>query len=309
MSLVIGPRTHLGETDLLRYLDRQLDREALRRARQHLAQCPACAAELAALERRSATVRALIGELPVQLPDAGKRAVALAALDRARVRSSATGPLSGRVLLRAAAVAMLALLGAMTTQSGRAWVSDRVEAVAGENPGPVLAGVLRMLDGDEPPPPTVAATPRVEGVHTHGSPATPGQRVQVQRRSTVPPGATAPVTFTPSGAEVTIRFATLQRGGSATLWLREVRDASAQVTSGHRGERIVPEEGGVRVQNRASSRAHYMLTIPVYFRMVRVQVGDGPETLIPVSKSKRDWIWTISLQESAEHASADGGQN
>jgi hypothetical protein len=43
--------------------------------------------------------------------------------------------------------------------------------------------------------------------------------------------------------------------------------------------------------------------------MVRVQVGDGPETLIPVSKSKRDWIWTISLQESAEHESPGGEQN
>jgi hypothetical protein len=309
MSLVIGPRTHLGETDLLRYLDRQLDREALRRARLHIAQCPACAAQLAELERRSATVSALIGELPVQLPDSGKRAVALAAMDRARLRSSATGPLSATVLLRAAAVFMLALMGAMTTQSGRAWVADRVEAVAGDNPGPVLGGILRMLDGDEPPPPVTAAPQRVEGVHTHGSPATPRQRVQVQPRSTVRPGATVPVKFTSNGAEVTIRFATLQRGGSATLWLREVQDASAQVTSGHRGERIVPEEGGVRVQNRPSSRAHYMLTIPVYFRMVRVQVGDGPETLIPVSKSKRDWIWTISLQESAEHESPGGEQN
>jgi hypothetical protein len=308
MSLVIGPRTHLGETDLLRYLDRQLDREALRRARHHLGHCPACSAQLAELERRSATVSALIGELPVVLPDSGKRAVALAAMDRARLRGSATGPLSARMLLRAAALFMLALLGAMTTQSGRAWVSDRVEAVAGENPGQLLSGILRMLDGDEPPPPPVAAAPREESVHTHGAPATPRQRVQVQPRSTVRPGATAPVKFTPRGAEVTIRFATLQRGGSATLWLREVQDASAEVTSGHRGERIVPEEGGVRVQNRPNSRAHYMLTVPVYFRMVRVQVGDGPETLIPVSKSKRDWIWTISLQESAEHETA-GDQN
>lgn len=309
MSLVIGPRTHLGETDLLRYLDRQLDREALRRARHHLGQCPACSAQLAELERRSASVSALIGELPVALPDAGKRAVALAAMDRARLRSSATGPLSGRMVLRAAAVFMLGLLGAMTTQSGRAWVSDRVEAVAGDNPGPVLAVILRMLDGDEPPPPPVAAAPREESVHTHGAPATPRQRVQVQRRSTVRPGATAPVKFTPNGAEVKIRFATLQRGGSATLWLRDVQDATAEVTSGHRGELIVPEEGGVRVQNRPYSRAHYMLTVPVHFRMVRVQVGDGPETLIPVSKSKRDWVWNLTLHESAEHETPPGEQN
>lgn len=309
MSLVIGPRTHLGETDLLRYLDRQLDREALRRARHHLANCPACAAELAALERRSATVSALIGELPVHLPDAGKRAVALAAMDRARLRSNATGPLSGKVLLRAAAVIMLALLGAISTQSGRAWVSDRVETVAGENPGPLLAGVLRMLDGNEPPPPTAAAAPpRVERVPTPGSPPAPRERVQVQR-STVRPGATAPVKFTPSGGEVTIRFASLQRGGSATISLRKVQDATAEVTSGHRGERIVPEDGGVRVQNRASSRAHYLLTIPVHFNMVRVQVGDGEEARIAVTKSKDGWLWTIPLQASAERAPAGREQN
>ena len=308
MSLVIGPRTHLGETDLLRYLDRQLDREALRRARLHLAQCPACTAQLAELERRSAAVSALIGELPVVLPDSGKRAVALAAMDRARLRSNATGPLSAKVLLRAAAVFMLALLGAMTTQSGRAWVSDRVEAVAGENPGPLLAGVLRMLDGDEPPPPVTAA-PRVERAPPPRPPATPRQRVQVQPRSTVRPGATAPVKFTPSGPEVTVRFAAVQRGGSATIWLRRAQDATAEVTSGHRGERIVPVEGGVRVQNQANSRAHYLLTIPVHFRMLRVQVGDGPETPIVITKSKDGWIWTIPLQESAEPGPADGDQN
>lgn len=310
MSFVIGPRTHLGETDLLRYLDRQLDREALRHARHHLAHCAACTAQLAELERRSATVSALIGELPVQLPDSGRRAVALAAMDRARLRSSATGPLSGKVLLRAAALFMLALLGAMTTQPGRAWVSDRVEAVAGDNPGPVLAGILRMLDGDEPPPPTAAAPPPpVEGVRTQRPPATPRERVQVQSRRTLAPGTTAPVKFTPGGAEVTIRFASLQRGGTATIWLRDVEDATAQVTSGHRGERVVPVEGGVRVQNRASSRAHYMVTVPVYFRLLRVQVGDGPESVIHISKSKTDWIWTIPLQESAEPSSAGKDQN
>ena len=131
MSLKTGPRAHLGETDLLRYMDRQLDREALRRARLHLQNCPDCATRLGEMERHSATVKARIGELPVELPDPGRRAVALAAMDRARVRRSATGPLSAGMLLRAAAVAALALLGTLTTQSGRAWVSDRVEAVAG----------------------------------------------------------------------------------------------------------------------------------------------------------------------------------
>ncbi|HEX8358551.1 MAG TPA: hypothetical protein VF613_00420 [Longimicrobium sp.] len=301
MTFRIGPRTHLGETDLLRYLDHQLDREAHRRARIHLGQCADCSAQLAELERRSATVRAMIGELPVELPDPGKRALALAAMDRTRVRRSATGPLSAGMVLRAAVIATLALLATLSTQSGRAWVSDRVEAVAGDNPGPLAEGILRVLDGAPEQPrrtPATASARREEAVHAHGSPSTPEQRVSVQRRNTLPPGATAPVQFTPNGPEVVIRFQTLQRGGSATLWLREVREATAHITSGHRTETIVPIEGGVRVSNRTDSRAHYVLTVPVHFRMVRVQVGDGPETLIPVSKSKRNWIWTISLQET-----------
>lgn len=302
MTFKIGPRTHLGETDLLRYLDRQLDREALRRARLHLGQCPACTARLAELERRSAAVSAMIAELPVELPDPGKRALALAALDRTRVRRSATGPLNGGMVLRAAAVATLALLATLSTQTGRAWVSDRVEDVAGDTPGTLAAGIIRLLDGapeQQPPARPVAATRgREESVHAHGSPATPQQRVSVQRSTALPPGATAPVKFTPDGPEVVIRFETLQRGGSATLWLRDVPEATAHISAGHRTETIVPIEGGVRVRNRPNSRAHYVLTVPVYFRMVRVQVGDGPETLIPVSKSKRNWIWTISLQES-----------
>ncbi|HEX8831335.1 MAG TPA: hypothetical protein VF705_09230 [Longimicrobium sp.] len=302
MTFKVGPRTHLGETDLLRYLDRQLDREALRRARLHLGQCPACATRLAELERRSAAVRAMIAELPVELPDPGKRALALAALDRTRVRRSATGPLNGGMVLRAAVIATLALLATLSTQTGRAWVSDRVEDVAGDTPGTFAAGIIRLLDGapQQQPPARPVATKRgrEESVHAHGSPATPQQRVSVQRSTALPPGATAPVKFTPHGPEVVIRFETLQRGGSATLWLREVPEATAHITAGHRTETIVPIEGGVRVRNRPNSRAHYVLTVPVYFRMVRVQVGDGPETLIPVSKSKRNWIWTISLQES-----------
>ena len=307
MSLKIGPRTHLGETDLLRYLDRQLDREALRRARHHLAQCPACATQLAEVERRSATVRAMIGELPVELPDPGRRAVVLAAMDRARVRGSASGPLNSGRVLRAASIAALALMGALSTQTGRAWVSDRVESVAGDKPGPLAGGLLRLLNGsgDAPAAAPASVQPRAETPHMHGSPVPPQQRLETGSRNTLPPGATAPVKFTPSGPEVAVRFETLQRGGSATLWLRDVRDATAHITSGHRGERILASEGGVTVRNRPGSRAHYMLTVPVYFRMVRVQVGDGPETLIPVSKSKREWIWTINLQESAESEPSD----
>jgi len=298
MSLRIGPRIHMGETDLLRYLDRQLDREGLRRARLHLAGCPACMRRLGEMESHSGAVRAAIATLPVDTPDAGKRSLALAAMDRARFRRPAVGTRVGSGVLRIAAVGMLALLGATTTQNGRAWVSDRVEAVAGEHPGPFAQGLLALLDTSEPAAPPAAA-PAV--TVRERRPAPPRPTLDPPRpRAALPPGATAPVRFTPDGPEVVIRFAAVQRGGSATLWLREVTDASAQITAGHTRERIEAVPGGVHIHNRAGSRAHYVLTVPVYFRMVRVQVGNGPETLIPISKSKRNWIWTINLQESAD---------
>jgi hypothetical protein len=302
MSLRIGPRIHMGEADLLRYLDRQLDREGLRRARLHLAGCPQCMGRLAELERHAAAVRGALAAIPVETPDAGKRALALAAMDRTRFRRPGPATRVSGGLLRVAAVALLALLGATTTQSGRAWVSDRVEAAAGDHPGPFVARVLAVLDTEAPAEPPAAPAPPV-AVAPRPPPA-PLPRVEPPRRraAALPPGATAPVRFTPDGPEVAIRFASLQRGGSATLWLAEVPEATAQISAGHTRERIVPAADGVRIQNRPGSRAHYVLTVPVRFRMVRVQVGDHPETLIPVSRSKRNWIWTINLQETADES-------
>ena len=46
MTMRIGLPTHLGEADLIRYMDHQMDRDGLRRARSHLAVCEGCNARL-----------------------------------------------------------------------------------------------------------------------------------------------------------------------------------------------------------------------------------------------------------------------
>ena len=77
MTMRIGLPTHLGEADLIRYMDHQMDRDGLRRARSHLAVCEGCNARLAELRQRSDAVSAWIGDLQVETPDPGKRALAL----------------------------------------------------------------------------------------------------------------------------------------------------------------------------------------------------------------------------------------
>ncbi|HYW06141.1 MAG TPA: zf-HC2 domain-containing protein [Longimicrobium sp.] len=293
MNLKTGPRSHFGEADLVRYMDRQLDREALRRARTHLEQCPACAERLAEAQRRSDGVREMISLLPVELPHAGKRAIALAALERARTRRSASGPL-GSGFLRAAAVVAAIVAAGVATRPGRALMSDAVHEVAGDRPGPLAARLLGLL-GEAPPPSTpVARVPSVPAP----APAPPRQTVAVPRRTTTyPPGVSAPVRFASDGPEVVIRFENHQRAGEVTLWLRDVTEANMQITGNGRGESLVPIGDGLRVRNRPTSRANYTLTIPVHYRGVRVEVGSERWAVIPISKSKRNWIWTIKLQE------------
>jgi len=301
MNLKTGPRSHFGEADLVRYMDRQLDREALRRARIHLEQCPACAERLADMRRRSDTVREMIALLPVELPDAGKRAVALAALERTRTRRSASGPL-GSGFLRAAAIIAVILAAGLATRPGRALVTDAVREVAGDRPGPLAVRLLGIL-GEAPPAPQARPVARAPGVSTTtpGAPAAPEQRVAVpQRATTYPPGVSAPVRFTPDGPEVVIRFESQQRAGEVTLWLRDVAEATIQITGNGRNEPIVATGEGLRVNNRPTSRANYSLTIPVHYRMVRVQVGGERPVVIPISKSKRNWIWTIKLQDEQQ---------
>jgi hypothetical protein len=84
------------------------------------------------------------------------------------------------------------------------------------------------------------------------------------------------------------------------VWIREeAQQASVQAVTGYRGEEFVPGAAGLEVRNREGSRADYTIVIPARYRYIRVRVGDAPEVLIHVSKSKQEWIWTVNLQTSA----------
>jgi hypothetical protein len=301
MNLLSGSR-HTSDEDLIRYMDHQLDREALRRTALHLRTCPECAGRLEELERTSVGVSRWLAELPVEMPDPNKRAMALAAVERTRFRRSATGPL-GTGWMRAAAGILLMLGLAVGTRPGRAWVAQAVVRIYGGEPSPIAVRLVEWLGeeeqlarADDSRLAVFEASPKASGEDSEGVGPVGASAASVSRTAA---GPSSLVRFTPPGPDVELVFRNVQERGSVTFWFRDVPGANGEIISAGSGERLVPTAEGLEVRNQRESRASYMVTIPTRFRFVRVRVGDGPEALIPITKSKREWIWTIHLSTSA----------
>jgi hypothetical protein len=308
MTLFAGSR-HLGDDDLIRYIDHQLDHEGMRLGGAHLRTCAECAARLDAFQQQSALVHDFLSLLPGAEPDAARKAAAQSAMERARFRSASSGPMGTAWMRMAASIVLLLGLG-LATEPGRAFVAQGIVRAGGR--GPVATrmvewlgqerqlerGTLRVRQPAAVPPPAVAAEP----LPAAPQPAT-GTRAPAPRRPAAPrvkPGMSAAVHFMPAGPDVTLTFASVQPRGSAALWIREgVREASVQATSRYNGEELATSPAGVEVRNSDGSRADYTIVIPARYRYIRVRVGDGPEAQIHVSKSKQEWLWTIPLQNSA----------
>jgi hypothetical protein len=306
MSVLTGSR-HLSDEDLLRYMDHQLDHEGTRLMGAHLRTCDDCSVRLEGWKHKAAAVHAALGALPEQAPEPNRRAVALAALDRTRVRA-ATRP-AGLGWLKAAAAVLLALGLGLVSEPGRALVAEGIVRAAGREPGTAAARLVEWLGQEQrlasaPAPEAAAAAPLATNVASDipsaPQPAAPLRaEARAPARPRIKPGMSAPLRFTPDGPDVTLSFATVQSAGTATLWIRDVPHANVQAVSNYHGETLDPTPGGLEVANQASSRADYVITVPTRYRFIRVHVGDTPEVLIRITKSKQDWIWTINLQNSA----------
>jgi anti-sigma factor RsiW len=304
MSLLTGSR-HPGDEDLIRYMDHQLDRDEHRIMGAHLRTCAECAARLEGWNHKSATVSEWLQLLPAAMPDDGKRAVALAAVDRARFRRRSAASFTGTPMRAAAAVVLMLAVG-LATEPGRAFVAHGVVKIAGQ--GPLSSRLAEWLGQDEVlheqapvaqavpaalPPQTAVSAPSVETPSARPAAAADAPRARIK------PGMSAPVTFTPHGPDVTLVFSSVQAVGAATLWIKDVPRANGQVVTHYSGEGMVPTPDGLEVRNTRASDSDYIITIPSRFRFIRVRVADSPEMLIRISKSKQEWIWTINLQTSA----------
>lgn len=306
MSVLAGSR-HLGDDDLIRYMDHQLDREGQRVMGAHLRTCAGCTARLEGFQQKSALAKEWLDLLPAEMPDPGKRAVALAALDRARFRRRRV-PVPPAWMKAAAAVVVLVSVG-MATEPGRAFMARGVVLCCGGEPGSAAARLVEWLGQDEQlasregvtldraSVPAAAPTPAY--APETRAPAAAPPRPATEQPAPVKRGMSAPMQFTPAGPDVLLVFNSVQAAGTATIWIREVPRANVQAVRRFRGEEMVPSRAGLEVRNRADSRAEYVITVPSRYRYIRVRVADGPEVQIAINKSKQEWIWTISLQSSA----------
>lgn len=306
MSLLTGSR-HLGDDDLIRYIDHQLDHDGMRLAGAHLRTCPECAARQEALHQSSAQAAGWLSQLEVAEPDPSRRAAAQAAMERARFRR-VTPP--GLAWMKAAAAIVLMVGVGMATEPGRAFVAQGIVRAAGRDPGPAATRMLEWLgERQRPdrvtlaparalPPPTPAAPSTARAPAPSADAAAEGAPAR-SRAAALKPGMSAPVHFLPAGPDVTLNFASVQSVGIAQVWIREVPRASGQAVSRYAGEELVPSASGLEVRNGDRSRADYTIIIPARYRYIRVRVGDAPEILIHVPKSKQEWIWTVNLQTSA----------
>jgi hypothetical protein len=298
MSLMTGARApHPGEDELLRWIDRQLDLEGSRRMRAHLGTCAGCAARLDALRERSRQVSAWLTEVPVQLPDPSRRALALAAVERAHARRRVGSPGLGGTALRIAAMVTLMLGVTLSTGTGRSWLGDRVEQAVGPDPGPLGETLLRVFGrGGEA---RLRQAPNAGSTPVQPSGTVPAPPPAPTRAKPAPPRAAAAVTFGPAGRELVLVFDHLQERGQALLSIGDVGQAAARISRAEHGEKLLATATGLQVRNGPRSRAEYDIVVPNRFRVIRVRIAKRRETVIRVAPAKRAWIWTINLENTA----------
>lgn len=297
MNLTIGSRPqHLEDGDLVAYMDHQMDRARHRWAESHLGICAECSARLQAMQSRAGSISAWLGALDEPAGDE-RKALAMAAVERARFRSRGTGGWNGgRGVLAAAAMVALLLTVSFGTAPGRAWVGNVMEQL-GIRPEPRSTESAPAVDAREPVAARPADSAKAEAEAT-------GESAEVTaagraRRPGLPPGMSAPVRFNPSGNYVLLQVDSRQRVGAITIWVQDASSAEGQVVAGRTGEVLTPTADGLRLQNATSSRADYTVRIPTRYRFIRVKIGDEPETTIAVSRASQAWLWTVNLAASA----------
>lgn len=297
MNLTAGSRPqHLEDGDLVAYMDHQMDRSRSRWAAGHLEGCADCAARLNAMQARAGALPAWLEAVDEPVADE-RRALAMAAVERARFRSRASHGWGSRPMLAAAAMVAMLLTVAFGTPPGRAWMGNAAERLGfGGGPAELSREAVPAMGATPGQQAAAAAADSPGGVQ--GEAAAPTAAGRTARRPGLTPGMSAPVRFNPTGNYVLLQVDSRQRVGAVTIWVRDSNNAVGQIVAGRTGETLEPLSDGLRVRNTGASRADYTITVPTRYRFIRVKIGDEPETTIAVSRSNRAWLWTLNLASS-----------
>lgn len=298
MNLTTGSRPqHLEDGDLVAYIDHQMDRARTRWAASHLEGCAECTARMTAMQARAGALSAWLGAVDEPASD-DRRALAMAAVERARFRSRASRGWGSRGMLAAAAMVAMLLTVAFGTPPGRAWVGSAAERL-GLGGRPAAERSTESVPSMTATPGQLATAPQADSVAAaQGEANAPTAAGRAARRPGLPPGMSAPVRFNPTGNFVLLQVDSRQRVGAVTIWVRNTNNAEGQIVAGRTGETLEPLSDGLRVRNTGGSRADYTITVPTRYRYIRVKIGDEPETTIAVSRANRAWLWTVNLASS-----------
>jgi hypothetical protein len=295
MNLIAGSRPqHLEDGDLVAYMDHQMERARSRWAASHLEGCAECTARMVAMQACAGALPAWLEAVDEPLADE-RRALGMAAVERARFRSRARHGWGSRGSLAAAAMIAMLLTVAFGTPPGRAWMGSAAERLGLGRPAERETEAVPAMDATRG---TQAAPPAAEAPGTQGeeaAPTAPGRRA---RPGGLPPGMSAPVRFNPSGNYVLLQVDSRQRVGVVTIWVQNTGNAEGQIVARRTGETLEPLSDGLRLRNTGASRADYTVTVPTRYRYIRLKIGDEPETTIAVSRANRAWLWTVNLAAS-----------
>jgi predicted anti-sigma-YlaC factor YlaD len=204
---------HLEDGELLRYLDGESEHGERGAAEQHLAACEDCRARLRGLERRSDAVSAALRSADVTPPP-----VRLVNVRRSR-SAWWRGP-----QLKAAAVLVALLGGALTVSPVRAWLVDRWHDVRSA-----------FSDADAP-----------------GPDSDPSDQLQ---------GAGS-VAFVPAAGSFTVRLSARQPTGTLRAVTSADSVASARVLGVASGIDLVVLPDGLVIRNDSTAAASYELRLP-----------------------------------------------
>jgi hypothetical protein len=215
---------HLEDGELLRYLDGESEHPERGAAQRHLAACGECRARQETFERRARAVSAALAAADVAPPP-----VRLVEMRRSPLRRLTAAQ------IKAAAVLVALLGGALTVSPVRAWLVDRWHDVRSAFTG-----------GDDSAPHPL-----------------PDEEAQ----------GSGSVAFVPAAGTFTVRLTTRQITGTLRAVMGADSVASARVVGAAGGVDLVVLPDGLAIRNDSNAQASYVLRLPGAITELVVEMG------------------------------------
>jgi anti-sigma factor RsiW len=261
---------HLGEGDLVRYLDSEMRSAERAQVATHLIGCARCAAALESIRTdRHLLAEYLVDTEPPALDPARRRA-ALARVEAAAHRQATRSwRADRRAMAKAAAVGALVVVSAFATSPVRAWVADLFRSVSD----------------------------RVERLAATSAVVTPPEAIVLRSSTTIG--------YVPSGDTFLIDIRSHQAEGTLILGVGQGASVTVRAVGGDDTVELVRLPSGMQIENRPEHRGDYAVNLPSTLAQVRVRVGGSGEVVFGREDLSASWISVVDL--SAEFGGSAPG--